>query len=56
MDLAAVHALNPLRLQELAEADDGNFFHDMGGIAKNLNRRTGRLENCFVPRYSAHKS
>jgi hypothetical protein len=52
MDLAAVHASNPLRLEELSEADDANFFHDIGEISENLNRETGKLQNCFVPRYS----
>lgn len=53
MDLSAVHAKTPLRLAELAKADDFNFAHDLGGIRANINRNTGELENCFMPRFTA---
>jgi hypothetical protein len=54
MDVTAVHLNgNPLRLAELVNADDFNFFHDIGGIRRHLNRETGQLENHFRPRYSA---
>ena len=43
---------NPLRLKELLEADDFNFAHDVFGIARHLNRDTGKLENHFLPRFS----
>ena len=52
MDLEAAHSSNPLQLSDLLSADDGNFGHDVLGIRQNLNRATGKLENCFVPRYS----
>lgn len=53
MDLAACVANGcPLRLADLLKADDANFAHDTFGIRANLNRDTGRLENCFSPRYS----
>ena len=52
MDLSAVHALNPLRLAELSKADDMNFSHDIAGIVGYLDRKTGKLRNFFVPRYS----
>lgn len=53
MDIDACHCNgNPLRLAELLEADDFNFAHDIFGIMGNINRATGKLENCFVPRYS----
>lgn len=52
MDLAAVHAHTPLKLAELAEADDSNFLHDMTGIAFHLDRRTGELTDNFLPRYA----
>lgn len=53
MDITAVHYNgNPLRLCDLHDADDFNFNHDIAGIHKNLNRTTGNLENCFVPRFS----
>lgn len=52
MDITAVH-LNgcPLRLKELLEARDLDFAHDLGGIARHLDRRTGKLTNCFLPRF-----
>lgn len=51
MDLTAVHAnAISLRLGELLAADDGTFGHDIWGIRRHLNRRTGVLEDCFVPR------
>ena len=53
MDIVAVH-LNgcPLDLNELAAADDFSFIHDIEGIARHLDRATGRLQNCFVPRFA----
>lgn len=54
MDLNACHANGcPLRLKDLLEADEGDFCHDVFGIRRHLNRSTGQLENCFLPRYSA---
>jgi len=53
MDIDACHCNgNPLKLQELLEADDFNFGHDVFGIRANIDRTTGKLQNCFVPRYS----
>lgn len=53
MDLTACHANgNPLRLDDLLAADDFNLAHDVGGIRRHINRTTGKLENCFVPRFS----
>lgn len=51
IDLAACH-LNgmPLNLDKLLKADDFNFCHDVFGIRKHINRTTGQLEDCFVPR------
>lgn len=54
MDVTACHTNgNPLKLQKLLEADDFNFLHDVFGIARHINRDTGKLENCFLPRFSA---
>lgn len=52
MDLTATH-LNgcPLRLKDLLEADDLNFAHDVGGIARHIDRTTGKLTRCFLPRF-----
>lgn len=53
MDISACH-LNgcELRLNELLNADNSNFAHDIFGIRANINRKTGKLENCFLPRYA----
>jgi hypothetical protein len=52
MDLSAVHAHTPLRLEELAAADDFDLVHDVGGIYRHLDRETGELGGCFLPRFS----
>lgn len=52
MDLEAAHADCPLDLQKLLDADEVNFYHDVMGIFKNINRQTKKLENCFVPRFA----
>jgi hypothetical protein len=57
MDLATVHANgNPLRLHEMAVADGYDFAHDIGGIMKNLDRKTGRLTNFFDPRFTDYEA
>ena len=53
MDLEVCHASCPLRLDDLVKANNMDLIHDVDGIVRNLNRQTGTLENCFVPRYSA---
>lgn len=52
MDISAVAARTPLRLDDWLEADDFNFTHDVGGIRRHLNRQTGELMDCFVPRFA----
>jgi len=53
MDITACHANgNPLDLEELLTADDFNFTHDVFGITRYLDRTTGKLTDCFVPRYT----
>ena len=42
----------PLKLQELLDADSFNFAHDVFGIRRHIDRHTGHLQNCFLPRYS----
>ncbi len=54
MDLSATHCNGmPLDLDRLASADDANFGHDIFGIRRHINRETGELQNCFVPRFAA---
>ncbi len=53
MDLTACHRNGcPLDLAALAEADDFNFSHDVFGIRRHLNRKTGLLMDFFTPRYT----
>lgn len=53
MDIDACHCNGcPLRLQDLLAADEGNFSHDAFGIRANIDRTTGKLQNCFHPRYA----
>lgn len=52
MDLARAHYLFNLRLDEWAAADDFNFGHDWFGIGRHLNRETGEMGGCFVPRFA----
>jgi hypothetical protein len=57
MDLTACH-LNgcPMDLDRLLAADDFNLAHDMFGINRHLDRRTGQLTGHFLPRYAAPKA
>lgn len=53
MDIEAVHSNGfPLDLNKLLLFDDGNFYHDIYGIAKHLDRNDGTLKDCFLPRCS----
>lgn len=51
MNITATH-LNGCRLDllKLLSADDFNFYHDIFGINQHLDRNTGALRDCFVPR------
>lgn len=54
MDITAVH-LNgcPLRLTEMLQSPDLDFLHDFNGIRSYIDRDTGKLTNCFLPRFAA---
>lgn len=53
MDITACHANGcPLKLQELYNAKGTDFAHDVGGIMRHINRQTGQLGDCFLPRYA----
>jgi hypothetical protein len=52
-EITMVHEAHPLRLREMLMADDFNFMHDMVGIRVHLDRTTGKLRDCFVPRFTA---
>lgn len=54
MDLTACHANGcPLKLEEMLTADASNFAHDVFGIRRHLDRRTGKLGDCFLPRFAS---
>ena len=50
MDLTACHVTTPLDLAQLLAFTDGTFGHDVFGIQRHLNRKTGLLGDCFLPR------
>ena len=53
MDITACHANGcPLKLVELLTADEFNFTHDVYGIHRHLDRTTGKLLDCFLPRFA----
>lgn len=53
MDIIAAHANGcALRLAELLEAPTFDFVHDVWGIARNIDRKTGEIGGCFLPRYA----
>lgn len=53
MDITATHKNgNPLKLNDLLKADEFNFWHDVIGIMNHIDRTTGKLTNCFVPRFT----
>lgn len=57
MDLVATHANGcPLDFIRLLDADLFNFSHDIAGIVRHLDRSTGQLTNCFLPRTAAHEA
>lgn len=54
MDLTACHGNGtPLDLDKLLAADEFNFLHDVEGISRKIDRDTGRLTDCFLPRCAA---
>ena len=53
MDLEVANRTFHLRLQELLEADDFNFAHDIVGIQNNIDRQSKTFRDLFIPRYSA---
>lgn len=57
MDITACHANGmPLDLSKLLAAADGDFGHDIFGIRRHINRDTGQIMDCFVPRCALPES
>ncbi len=54
MDIEFAHADIPIKLEELATAPEGSFMHDVTGIIQHMDRDTGKLGDCFVPRYAVN--
>lgn len=53
MDLRCWHAKMPLDLDAMiADYEKADVLHDLFGIRRFLNRETGELGGCFVPRYA----
>lgn len=52
MDLECTDKEFNLRLDELLNADNFNFTHDIVGIQLNLNRQTRKMGNLFIPRFA----
>lgn len=52
IDLVMAHRMQPLDLELLLKADDGNFAHDVFGIMRHIDRNSGAMRDCFVPRFA----
>lgn len=53
MDLSACHSNGcPLHLSRLLDANELDFVHDIVGIHRHINRKTGQLEGAFLPRFA----
>ena len=51
LDLEVCHSNGtPLDFDKLLAFDDCNFLHDINGIARHIDRNTGELKDCFLPR------
>lgn len=57
MDIESADKVFNLRLEDLLNADDGNFTHDIIGIVNNVDRSQFPATefNLFVPRYTSLK-
>lgn len=53
MDITACHCNGtPLKLAELLAAEEFDFNHDVIGICNHIDRRTGKLKDCSLPRFA----
>jgi len=53
MDIEYCHTCgNPLDLARMAVGGDYDLMHDVIGIANHIDRDTGKLADCFLPRFS----
>lgn len=54
MDIENADKVFNLQLEELLNADDANFVHDIIGIVSNIDRSNPTDFNFFVPRYAGN--
>ena len=47
---AAYTSSGPFNLTRLLESPDTDFLHDVYGIRRHIDRETGELTGCFMPR------
>ena len=52
MDIENADKVFNLRLEDLLNADNFNFAHDVVGIVNNIDRRNPTEFNLFVPRFA----
>lgn len=51
VDLTLCHVNGcPLNLDKFLDAPEFDFMHDIVGIRDKLDRKTGALNDCFLPR------
>lgn len=54
MDIEHADKTFNLRLEDLLNADDANFTHDVVGIVANIDRSNPTDFNFFVPRFAGN--
>lgn len=54
MDIENADKAFNLKLEDLLNADDANFTHDIVGIVNNIDRSNPSDFNFFVPRYAGN--
>ena len=53
MDIISCHVNGcPLDLERLLAAEESEFVHDVLGIRRHIDRKTGELGDCFLPRFA----
>jgi hypothetical protein len=52
MDVMLTHYTIGLKLEEMVNGPQYDFVHDMMGIQKHLDRQTGAMLDCFLPRFA----
>lgn len=54
LDLVACHANGcPMDFAAMLAAGESDFVHDIAGIQRHIDRETGQLRDCFLPRFAA---